>query len=78
MIVVTIDVLDGKGLTDVVVRDGIDAMRLRVFFREAMALFDQRDELLSALLYVQQQVESGQEIAMSQVNAAIRNASGKS
>lgn len=33
----------------------------------------QRDELLTALIYVRERVESGQEIAMSQINAAIRN-----
>lgn len=31
----------------------------------------QRDELLTALIYVRERVESGNEIAMSRVNAAI-------
>jgi len=47
-------------------------------FAAIEAMEQQHTELLDALLYVQKQVESGQEIAMSQVNAAIRNAKGKS
>ena len=43
MVIISVNVLDGRGLVPVVVSDIKDRIRIQDFFREAEILFNKRD-----------------------------------